>query len=345
MTEAAARKYVAALNALLSRDPENGGRASGLALTKECVVALWTRDKSADCGLDRAHLAPMRSETPSPAMPLAPPTPPDSPLYVLSLGANSSRVVVRDWLETTTGRAAANLSRWQDDLRLLPQDGSDPLPLKTLIGAVAGTLEGHHGPSGLSPALVTAALRSAINGDPLPRAVASSVLPLMCVQHPPREHVQSVLRARVGIIKAALLRSGWDVPAALDDDVTREGYLLGRLFAALEKLALVARGTGRDLASTIRDRFYGAASFAPATHFPHLLRSSAHHAVQARYDGLGVTAARAKNNVLALMRGDASFPPLLSLEERAFFAVGYYQQRASFFGSEATPRRNLPGTP
>ena len=67
---------------------------------------------------------------------------------------------------------------------------------------------------------------------------------------------------------------------SLDTERREVSYLLGRLFAVLEKAQLDALG---KINSTIKDRFFSAASATPASVFPRLIRLSQHHIDKAEY--------------------------------------------------------------
>ncbi len=95
-------------------------------------------------------------------------------------------------------------------------------------------------------------------------------------------------------------------------------YLLGGLFAVLEKAQLDALG---KINTTIRDRFYGAASATPQAVFPRLLRLAQHHISKADYGYLS------DRRIGQLMENINKFPTHLDLQEQGLFAIGYYQQR------------------
>lgn len=108
----------------------------------------------------------------------------------------------------------------------------------------------------------------------------------------------------------------------LDKESTNAAYRLGRLFAVLEKAQLDAiPGAG----STIKDRYYGAASATPRTVFPQLLRLAQHHIQKAEYG-------RANDRMIEeVIQGIDTFPTHLSLEDQGLFALGYYHQRRAFY--------------
>jgi CRISPR-associated protein Csd1 len=142
------------------------------------------------------------------------------------------------------------------------------------------------------------------------------------------------LLARCALVKATLSRLPYDggapleVSVSLDENSTRVPYLLGRLFAVLERLQGAAQG---DINATIRDRWFGAASSTPAIVFPRLLRLSVHHAAKADSGGWYE---HQKTRIVAALPADG-FPPTLSLPDQGLFAVGYYHQRQKFFEKRA----------
>jgi len=114
---------------------------------------------------------------------------------------------------------------------------------------------------------------------------------------------------------------------ALDRGNRDIAYLLGRLFAVLEKIQEEANpGTN----TTIRDRFYGAMSSTPATVFPMLMRLKNHHLSKLENQGRKINFEREIGEIVEGMRVE-EMPSNLSLEKQGYFAIGYYHQRQSFF--------------
>ena len=141
---------------------------------------------------------------------------------------------------------------------------------------------------------------------------------------------------RMQLVKAALRRMRRhgastlpEVLPMLDETNVHPAYLLGRLFAALERLQGAAQG---DLNATIGDRYYGAASTAPVTVFSRLLGLSRHHLAKLRGEsrGLSVNLDKAIGGIMTLLPAD-KFPAVLPMDQQGLFAVGYYHQRQSFF--------------
>ena len=105
---------------------------------------------------------------------------------------------------------------------------------------------------------------------------------------------------------------------ALNTEKREVAYLLGRLFAVLEKAQLDALG---KVKSTIKDRFFSAASTTPAGVFPRLIRLSQHHIEKSEYGYIS------DRRIAEIMEHIDFFPTHLSLQDQGFFAIAYYQQK------------------
>jgi CRISPR-associated protein Csd1 len=119
---------------------------------------------------------------------------------------------------------------------------------------------------------------------------------------------------------------------SLDKSNTKVGYRLGRLFAAMERIQEDA--LGGKLNSTIRDRFYGAASSTPAAVFFTLFRLNKNHMTNLRKEKPWLFVKRDKllgEIMNEGMDGELGFPSILDLQDQGRFAIGYYHQRHDFF--------------
>ena len=113
---------------------------------------------------------------------------------------------------------------------------------------------------------------------------------------------------------------------SLNETSTIPAYVLGRLFAVLEKAQKEAIG---DANATIKDRYFTSACATPASVFPVLLRLSQHHISKAEY---GYASDNRIQSLLNLLDVDKNpFPARLSLDEQGIFVLGYYHQRAAFY--------------
>lgn len=338
ISRAAAEGYVTALNWLLERTPTRRYRY-GVPIGDDAVMVFWTREESQvtdwltellaegpDAKSEQRAMARVVEDIES--APWKGRVPDDeNPFYAVTLSGHA-RVIVRDWLETTAGQVRRNLGQFLLDLRL----GKNPmdLPLPLLLSSLDTK-------AGKPPVdLLRHVLRSAFCGDahPLPRQLLLAALARLRL--PAEKNESLLLHRRCSLIKAALLRSPltkkWEVSVSLDESNRSVPYLLGRLFAVLEQLQEAALGGA--LNTTIRDRFFGAASTTPGLVFPRLLKLSVHHAAKA--EGLGKVLEGTKASIVSGLPA-APLPRLLTPEEQGLFAIGYYHQRDRRFEKRAVP--------
>jgi CRISPR-associated protein Csd1 len=342
VSEEAQRKYTSAINALLEWDAARRRRKSAIDLD-ESVVIFWTREPSGATDYVLDVLNPLPEGADAVAASIAvwsgrqSKTFSSTPFYACTLAANAARVVVRDWFETTAAAVKQSLDVWFDDLHVGAAE-PEPVPLPALLDALEAAPGARNDKRGLPPGLATTLFRAAVLGGRLPVSLLAAAVARMRV--PPKEKQRrDVLRLRVAVIKAVLRRTyeRKEIDVALDENNTEPAYLLGRLFAVLERLQGAAQG---DVNATIRDRYYGAASANPAAVFPRLIRLSAHHESKLRGEGEGLAIwfDKLKTGIFGKLPAHA-FPATLDLRSQGLFAVGYYQQRESFFtkkGDEAS---------
>ena len=119
---------------------------------------------------------------------------------------------------------------------------------------------------------------------------------------------------------------------ALNEKSTIPAYVLGRLFAVLEKVQQEAIG---ELGASIKDRYFTSACASPARVFPLLLRLSQHHISKAEY---GYASDHRIQELLDLLDLEKDpFPAHLTLDEQGIFVLGYYHQRADFYRKREEP--------
>ncbi len=338
VSQYAADGYVRALNWLLEKEGERRFR-SGVAVGPESVLLFWTREDNSTADVLLALFAPeaandedLRASFDAAWKGLAPRDVDATKFYALTLSGNASRVVVRDWLESTAAEVKASVRRYFDDLALDGDDG--PLSIGRLLRGLEARPGAAKDKRGVSSTLSTRLMSSALRGAPFPRELLHAALARLRVPPSEREW-RGTLRARVALIKATLIRLHPDqeVTVSLDETNQSVPYLLGRLFAAVEKLQADALG---DVNASLRDRYFGSASATPAFVFPRLLRASAHHASKAESEGRG-WAERIKAEIVNRLPAEGAFPRTLRLEDQGRFAVGYYHQRQAFFTPRSRP--------
>ncbi len=262
----------------------------------------------------------------------------DVRFYVLGLSPNAARLSVRLWYVSTLGELIDHVRCHQHDLALIP-DGPRRAPYPALWTLVNETRAKDKDGRARGRAdtdrrfkLHGDLLRAAITGAPYPAALVPELLARFRADG-------HLTHPRVALLKAVVQRARRidepqtkDLPMALDDSRTEPGYLLGRLFAALERLQNAAQGP--DINRTIRDSHLGAASTTPRAAFNHLLGLSEAHRRKGRRENPGgvVVADKVVSRVMNDLR---DIPAVLAPDDQALFFLGYYQQRQDFF----TPKR------
>ena len=227
--------------------------------------------------------------------------------YILGLALNKARLALRFWhvcsVETLMNRFRdhfenLNIERSEKDIEF---PGVWHLLKETARES-----------KDISPVLAGALTRSILTGERYPQNLFQGVIGRIRAD-------QGINYLRAAILKAVLQRNyNQEIPMSLNTERRETAYLLGRLFAVLEKAQLDALG---KVNATIKDRFFSAASATPASVFPRLLSLSQHHIEKADY---GYVSDR---RIGEIMEHVDRFPTHMNLQDQGLFAIAYYQQK------------------
>lgn len=247
---------------------------------------------------------------------------PNTPFYVLGLAPNAARIAVRFWYDGTVGQVADSIYRHFDDCAIV-HGPNQPETLSLFRLLVSTALQEKS--ENIQPNLAGEFMRAILAGTPYPKTLLASAVRRIRAEH-------EITYPRAALIKAVLARetryynrNEKEVGMALDTTNNNIGYLMGRLFAVLEKIQEEANP---GINATIRDRFYGAASSTPVAVFALLMKLKNHHLSKLVNRGRAVNFERLIGEI---MDGIDGFPSHLSLADQGRFAVGYYHQRQDFF--------------
>ncbi|NSW52422.1 MAG: type I-C CRISPR-associated protein Cas8c/Csd1 [Anaerolineae bacterium] len=256
--------------------------------------------------------------------------------YVLGLAPNAARVSIRFFYTDLFIQTVRRIASHYQDMKIIRQYEGQPEAIE-LWQIVNETISKKSSKKESSPLLAGALLRSILNNQPYPAALYNSIINrVRADMDDEKGKIEKINYVRTAIIKAYLIRKYRNQPQtriqevlcmSLNEQSTNQAYLLGRLFAVLEKAQQEA--SGGNLNTTIKDRYFTSACASPATVFPVLLRLAQHHVSKAEY---GYALDRRIQDILNLMEVDANpYPSHLTLDEQGIFILGYYHQCRAFY--------------
>lgn len=283
--------------------------------------------------------------------------------FLAILSPNKSRLVVREWLEQGVEPVRQHLKRYIEALQIIHPDGRGiwfpPLPatlwaLRSVTSSQTKTQERPRLPQ-IGPDVMRKLIRCVYMGLPPPEALLPRTIRCFRVPDPPADGEQAERQrlrrmAMAATMKLILTHSkSREEQRAMEelrtehDEIShykrQSPYLCGRLLAVLEAVQRRASSSGRGVNTTLVDRFYGAASTAPATVFANLINMTTKaHLPKLRRDGKEFFRTRSSRDksvnisdlmaeVCAAVDNAGGFPPPLTPEQQAQFALGFYHQR------------------
>lgn len=266
--------------------------------------------------------------------------------YVLGLASNVSRLAVRFFVTEPFGVFAERIMQHYKDLQIEKEytnQSSYISPYRILAECVSPKVTKRDDEVKKSWSLLGGAfIRAILIGAPYPEGLYAAIINR--VRHDLDETNDEGRRRNVKInyiraayIKAHLLRKyrrqvqnpyQEALQMSLNESYTNPAYVLGRLFAWLERAQREA--LGKNINATIKDRYFTSACATPASVFPTFLRLSHHHIQKAEYGN------NLDRNIQAMlnMLEAKPFPSRLTLDEQGVFVLGYYHQRAAFYSKK-----------
>jgi len=367
-SQAAAFRYGAALNHLLTRDGPNRVRRpigdatvvfwadASEARAAEAADALfgsWLTGDFPDGDIsDKEEAYKIRAEMEAvakgrPISDLRADIEPGTRFHILGLSPNAARLSVRYWLTGTLDQFARRLAEHHADLRIDPAPmgwGAAPSVNRLLAQTTALQREFKNIP----PLLAGEVMRAVLSGTPYPHSLlAAAIIRLRAGDPKSSDGKALTIGWHAAVIKAVLLRDQrlrrrdpdipeqGEIPMSLKREHDNPGYQLGRLFAVYE---LAQRSALGRVNATIRDRYFGAASATPASVFPLIVRGAQPHLAKVRKEkpGWSHLIERELEEITGRFEPDAdgTWPRSLRLRDQGEFAIGYYHQRAARLTSE-----------
>lgn len=264
----------------------------------------------------------------------------DNPrFYVLGLAPNAARVSVRFFHSDPFDKVVEKIMKHYKDLEMV-KEFEDQHTYLTIQDILNETVSPKSSDKEASPLLAGSMFRAILENTPYPAALYNAIINrIRADQDDPKKHVKKINYARAAILKAYLLRKYRNQPQhpiqevlvmSLNEQSTHPAYVLGRLFAVLEKVQQEAIG---DVNASIKDRYFTSACASPASVFPILLRLSQHHIskVGAYYHDKRIETILNKLDI-----EKNPIPSHLSLDDQGVFVLGYYHERKNLWTSKKT---------
>jgi len=351
VSEQAAFKYTAALNYLLKRENRHSLSIADASTVFWAITTDSNQAKKVELLFDQivnptddgeaTQIKPLIEQIAKgqPLEKIAPDIDPDTHFYLLGLAPNAARISIRFWLESRFGELAKHISEHFTDLALAPLPWDKPPSIWRLLIELVPFRSGKKANSKEIPSnLAGEMMRAILTGAPYPQ----SLLAQLALRIRSDGHISPL---RVAMIKAVLNRNNRKsqntikeiIPMSLDKNNDNTAYLLGRLFAVLERIQSSAI---KNANATIADRYFASASTVPYSVFPRLLASSKNHLAKIRKDKPGYAVNLDKDITSIIGKLPAKFPKHFSIENQGKFTIGYYQQREKYFTSKDNDSKN-----
>jgi len=269
--------------------------------------------------------------------------------YVLGLAPNAARVSVRFFITDPFEKIVERIMGHYRDLEIVKEFENQPTYI-TIRHILDETVSKKARDAEASPLMAGSVFRAILANAPYPAALYYAIINrIRADMDDSGKRIQKVNYVRAAVIKAFLLRKYRHqsknpfqevVVMSLNEQATIPAYVLGRLFAVLERAQQDAIG---DVNASIKDRYFTSACASPASVFPILLRLSQHHISKVKQEGKRTfNFDRRIQDILNLLDVKKNpIPARLTLDEQGVFVLGYYHQRKDFF----TPRSQKADEP
>jgi CRISPR-associated protein Csd1 len=266
--------------------------------------------------------------------------------YILGLAPNAARISVRFFITDLFEKIVGNIMAHYLDLKIVKEFNDQPDYL-TVRQVLNETVSKKSSDRNAVPLLAGAVFRAIFTNSPYPAALYYAIINrIRADMDDSQMGIRKINYVRAAIIKAFLIRKYRHQPRnpfkevlnmSLNEQSTNPPYVLGRLFAVLEK---AQKEANPNLNTTIKDRYFTSACASPRIAFPTLLRLSQHHIAKAEYGYANDRRIQELLNLLDLEENP--IPARLTLDEQGAFVLGYYHQRADFFTPKTDAKETKP---
>lgn len=245
---------------------------------------------------------------------------PGMDFYLLGIAPNAARLSVRFFYRNSIGTFLKNVHAHYDRLCITGAEMHQLSPWFLLLETVNEKAKDRSGMKNTAAAL----LRSILTDTPYPSTLLSGV------------ELRIRAEREIPWRKAAILKAYYtknrhpQVPkevctVSLNEQCTNSAYVLGRLFAILERVQSAANP---GINATIKDKYFNAASATPARVFPMLLNLTQKH-LRKLSEGQRVYFDKQITGLCSLL--GETYPDRMTLPQQGSFQLGYYHQKEKLF--------------
>lgn len=252
---------------------------------------------------------------------------PSNNFYILGISPNSARLSVRFFIQNTFGKVMENLLKNQQRMEMVKPgfEKFNYIPLWRILGE---TVNKKSRDKKCKPHLAGDVLNSIINDYNYPSTLYYGILGRISAE-------QNINWVKASVLKAYLLKNyestyKEEITVDYNENSNNKAYLLGVLFSNLEEIQNTANP---GIKSTIRDRYFTAASSTPSRVFPILIDLAQNHIKKIPNVGAKVNCQKMLTETMSKLGN--KFPNRLKLDEKGMFQLGYYQRtQERFTGKE-----------
>lgn len=230
-------------------------------------------------------------------------------LSILVLSANKGRLVVRDYFEN---KAITIINRIESFLNA--QDIGEER-LYNVFSLASAT---YQNTSQMKVSDLQDWFNWVFKGQPLPKRILVQLLKR--IQSEGRMH-----KLYFAVLKSWLCsqKNGRDWTVKFDEENRNPAYIVGNIFALLEKVHQSARGSSTD---SLSNKYFGSMSTTPKTVFAVLMKNYQHHLAKIADVNKG-GAIYYDKKMITLLSSLQQMPTLFTLDEQAEFTLGYYHEK------------------
>ena len=237
--------------------------------------------------------------------------------YCCTMSSAAARIAVRDWMAISVSQYQKNLQQWFGDIATI-KDGETFYPgINSILNSCIKKKTKPTQSDVKAKARIGAILwHAALTNTSLPLMILQSVLTQ--IEH---DYFSPEKSTVIRLVLNRNIKKTYYMKKELDEKNESKAYLCGRLFALICQLQYKAH-EGKEVNSSIRDRFFTSASSNPSRAMSILLTKYV-PIYQKKTKGAYT------KSITEIASRIEHFPEKLTLTERGEFALGYYYQYAA----------------